>query len=61
MAKQLGTGNTAGINPQKEMYSAKLATEITILVLRPKERSSIKTISQLQPTKYIPESNDFQR
>ena len=54
--KQLETGNTAGINPQKEMYSASVTNYHTCTTSK---NSSIKAISPTTTYKYIPEVNDF--
>ena len=55
--KQLETGNTAGINPQKEMYSASV-TKLPYLYYV-QEQLNKKAISPTTTYKYIPEVNDF--
>ena len=55
--KQLETGNTAGINPQKEMYSASV-TKLPYLYYV-QEQLNKKSISPTTTYKYIPEVNDF--
>nr|WP_272142174.1 serine hydrolase [Streptococcus parasanguinis] len=55
--KQLETGNTAGINPQKEMYSASV-TKLPYLYYV-QEQLNKKAISPSTTYKYIPEVNDF--
>lgn len=55
--KQLATGNTAGINPQKEMYSASV-TKLPYLYYV-QEQLNKKVISPTTTYKYIPEVNHF--
>ena len=55
--KQVATGNTAGINPQKEMYSASV-TKLPYLYYV-QERLNKKVISPTTTYKYIPEVNHF--
>ena len=55
--KQLETGNTAGINPQKEMYSASV-TKLPYLYYV-QEQLNKKPFLQLQPTNIFQKSNDF--
>lgn len=55
--KQLATGNTAGINPQKEMYSASV-TKLPYLYYV-QEQLNKKAISPTTTYKYIPEVNHF--
>lgn len=55
--KQVATGNTAGINPQKEMYSASV-TKLPYLYYV-QEQLNKKVISPTTTYKYIPEVNHF--
>lgn len=55
--KQLATGKTAGINPQKEMYSASV-TKLPYLYYV-QEQLNKKVISPTTTYKYIPEVNHF--
>lgn len=55
--KQVATGNTAGINPQKEMYSASV-TKLPYLYYV-QEQLNKKVISPMKTYKYIPEVNHF--
>lgn len=55
--KQVATGNTAGINPQKEMYSASV-TKLPYLYYV-QEQLNKKAISPTTTYKYIPEVNHF--
>lgn len=55
--KQVAIGNTAGINPQKEMYSASV-TKLPYLYYV-QEQLNKKVISPTTTYKYIPEVNHF--
>ena len=50
--KQLETGNTAGINPQKRNMCSASVTEITILVAYVQEQLNKKPFLHLQPQVY---------
>ena len=60
--KQLATGNTAGINPQKKCILPSVTENLPYLSLYVQEQLNKKAISPSSTTyKYIPEVNDFQR